>query len=527
MVAHILSLKLALLRNSLRRSTMQLVGLILGAVYGLGVLVLLLAAMFALGTQSVENISTVMVIAGSALILGWLIIPVVASGLDMTLDPARFTTYAIPMKSMLTGLALSSFIGIPGIITLLAAVGTSLALWAHPLAALVAIVCGVLGALTCMVASRAITAASSSLASSRRFKDLSGLLVLIPLIFLGPIFAFVGTGIRDFQSYFPDLASTLSWTPLGAVWAVPGEVASGNWGAAALKLLIALSSLAVLTWIWKVCLAKALVTPAHAGGGRRAGGKLGYFARFPGTPTGAVAARSMTYWFRDPRYSAGLLVAPLLPIVFAFASYQVSGGGVSGTVIAFGGALCAYLTAWGISSDISYDNSAFALHVASGVSGKADRTGRALAAGILALLLGLIYAVVGVIVSKDWGIFPAMVGLIVGVTGSSLGLASYFSARFTMNVPHPGDNPMKSRPGNNLSSALMQFGGMAGAVVLVSPEIALTGVAFATSSVLISWVALLLGLILGSLFCLVGIRLGAQLYDRRAPELLLAVSASD
>ncbi|BAS09655.1 hypothetical protein AHiyo4_30770 [Arthrobacter sp. Hiyo4] len=44
--------------------------------------------------------------------------------MDLTLDPARFTTSAIPMRQLLTGLALGGLIGIPGIATALVALAT-------------------------------------------------------------------------------------------------------------------------------------------------------------------------------------------------------------------------------------------------------------------------------------------------------------------------------------------------------------------------------------------------------------------
>ena len=116
MVAHLIRLKLNLLWNSLKRSPWQLVGLIIGGLYGLGVLVTVIVGLAVLGSGEADFIGTVVVLAGAALILGWLIIPVVGAGLDATLDPARFTTYAIPMKSRLTGLLVSSFIGVPGAI---------------------------------------------------------------------------------------------------------------------------------------------------------------------------------------------------------------------------------------------------------------------------------------------------------------------------------------------------------------------------------------------------------------------------
>jgi len=523
MVAHLLRLKLTLLRNSLKRSPMQLVGMVIGGVYGLGVLGLILVGLAALGTQDLELASTVIILGGSAVLLGWLLVPVVASGVDMTLDPARFTTFAIPMKTMLTGLALSSFLGIPAVITLLAALGTAATWWKHPGAAAAAVVCAVLAVLTCIVASRAITTASTSLASSRRFKDLSGVVVLIPLVCLGPIIAGVSTGVTNLGQYLPSLARTMSWTPLGAVWAVPADIAAGSFGAAALKFLIALATVAALAWVWKVCLAKALVTPAFHGSTRRAAGNTGFFRFFPATPTGAVAARSLTYWLRDPRYSAGLVVGLLLPLVFSFAGSS-AGGGMGVAALGFLGSFTVFLIAWSISTDISYDNTAFALHVATGVSGKADRLGRALACAVIALPLGLVYVLVGAALSGQWAYLPGTMGLALGVAGSGLGLASVFSARFTYNVALPGESPLKSKPGNNFSSVLIQLAGFAGLFILVLPELVLSIVGVSNQLPVLSWIALATGLVLGTLFFILGIVVGGRLYERRAPELLLAVS---
>src|SRR6185437_12671038 len=112
----------------------------------------------------------------------------------------------------------------------------------------------------------------------------------------------------------------------------------------------------------------------------------------------------------------------------------------------FGGAFAAFMVAWSISADISYDSTAFALHVATGLEGRADRAGRAAAAGILALPLGLLFALAGATISGNWASLPGTVGLVLGSTGAGLGLASVLSSRFTMNVPLPGESPMKSKP---------------------------------------------------------------------------------
>ena len=42
----------------------------------------------------------------------------------------------------------------------------------------------------------------------------------------------------------------ISWTPLGAAWAVPGDLAAGAWLTGAVKFVIAVATLAVL---WVLC----------------------------------------------------------------------------------------------------------------------------------------------------------------------------------------------------------------------------------------------------------------------------------
>ena len=228
MVAHLLKLKLLLLRNSLRRSTWQLVGVVLGGLYGLGLLGLIVAGLIVLGTLDLDLMRTVAVLGGSAAVLGWLVIPLVASGVDMTLDPARFVTFAVPMRQLMAGLALGGVIGIPGIVTLVAFLTLALTWIRYPAAAVAAIVCALCAVLLCIVGSRLITTAGTALSSSRRFKDLSSTVAIIPLILLGPIFAGITAGFQNSPEFAGELADILAWTPLGVFVAVPADLAAGD-----------------------------------------------------------------------------------------------------------------------------------------------------------------------------------------------------------------------------------------------------------------------------------------------------------
>ncbi|AXJ11352.1 transporter [Arthrobacter sp. PM3] len=522
MVAHLLRLKLALLRNSVRRSPWQLVGLGIGALYALGIVVLLAAGLLVLRGQEIELAQTVVVLGGAAALLGWAVIPVAISAADMTLDPARFTTFAVPMPQLLAGLALGGLIGLPGVATSLVALAT-VGTWSRNVPGAAGALAGaVLGVLSCIVLSKVVTTATAGLASSRRFKDISAVAFLIPLVLTGPIVAAVAEGIAGSGGYLPGLARTLSWTPAGAAFALGGEFAAGNYGPGAVKFLIATATLAGLTLAWQVLLQRALVTPPYAGSAKRRSGGTGLFGVLPATPAAAIAARSLYYWLRDPRYAGALVVVPLLPVLFLF---QGSQSGFYGP-LQFVGPLTAFLLAWSISSDVSYDSTAFALHVSAGVRGADDRLGRALACLSFALPVVILFSIGSFFVTGAWDKLPGVLGLSLGVLFSGLGLASVVSARYTVSVPLPGDSPFKKPPGNVAQTLAVQLGGMAVLMVLVAPEVALVAGQFITGSPVPGWTALVLGPVLGLALFVAGIRAGGAWLDRRAPELLAQLAVN-
>lgn len=522
MVAHLLRLKLTLLRNSVRRSPWQLVGLGIGALYALGLVALGVTGLLFLRLADVGLAQTVVVLGGTAALLGWAVIPVAASAADLTLDPARFTTSAVPMPQLLTGLALGGLIGIPGVATSLVALAT-VGTWSRSVpAAAGALVGAALGVLSCVVLSKVVTTATAGLASSRRFKDISAVAFLIPLVLMGPIVAGIARGIAGSRDFLTGLARTLSWTPVGAAWSLGGDLAEGSFGAAALKFLIALATLAGLGLCWKLLLQRALVTPPYAGTAKKKSGGLGLFGVFPATPTGAIAARSLSYWLRDPRYAGALIVVPLLPVLLLFQSGQTGNDGL----LLFVGPLTAFLLAWSISSDVSYDNTAFALHLSTGVRGLHDRLGRALACLVFALPVVLAFSVLPFLISGDWLLLPGVLGLSLGMLFSGMGLSSVVSARYTVSVPLPGDSPFKKPPGNVAQTMAVQFGGMGVLLLLVAPEVALMAVQLVTGSPVAGWINLLLGPVLGLVLFAAGVRLGGKWLDARGPELLAQLAVN-
>jgi ABC-2 type transport system permease protein len=214
------------------------------------------------------------------------------------------------------------------------------------------------------------------------------------------------------------------------------------------------------------------------------------------------------------------VVIPLLPVVLAFQGTQTGNYGS----LAFLAPLSAFILAWSISADVSYDNTAFALHLATGVSGVADRLGRALACMAFALPVVLVFAVGYAAFSHEWAALPGRLGLSLGILFTGLGLSSVVSARYTVTVPLPGDSPFKKPPGNVGQTLAVQFLGMAVLGVLVLPEAALLLAEALTGNALFGWLNLAAGSVLGLALFLAGVRLGGRWLDARGPDLLAQVS---
>lgn len=518
MVAHLLKLKLALLRNGFRRSPWQLVGVIIGGIYGLGLAVMLFVALFFLGDQPAEFVSAILVLGVALVTLGWAVIPVLASGVDLTLDPARFSTFTIPPRQLVAGLLLSGFIGVPGLVTLLLFAGQGLAWRSDAGTAVIGVACGVLAALTVLALSRLTVTAATALTSNRRFREAGMIALFVPLILLGPIIQTATEGIENGMSWLPGVSAVLGWTPLGSFAAVPGDVATGAWGVAGLRLLVSLAYLAVIVWAWQAVLMRALETPPQQSGGTRAVAGLGTFRIFPTTPWGAVAARCLTYWMKDPRYAMSIIMVPLIPLLIWFWSAQ----GGDYTMMLFLAPIIAVLMAFSISADVSYDNTAFSLHVLTGLRGFDDRLGRVAACAVFTVPTVLLAAILPAALLGELRLLPSILGLSLGALGAGWAVSSVASARYTYAVPLPGDNPMKTPPGSGARMAVTQLATFGMTAVLVLPEIVLHIVFLVTGQELYAWLVLGTGVVLGAGLLLLGLRLGGRWFDARVPELMQA-----
>nr|WP_297429303.1 hypothetical protein [uncultured Actinotalea sp.] len=513
MVAHLVRLKLSLLRNGLKRGVWQVVGLVLAAVYGLGVLALAVTSVVVLAvTADLELRRTALVLLGTVLVAGWWIVPLLAFGLDATLQIDRFVTFALRRRDLAVGLFLASLVGVPGLVTVLGALASGL-VWAREgPAVLVGVVGGAVGAATAVLGARVLTTLLGPALGNRRARDLIAIVAIVPLMLLGPILTGVGQGLAALQDRLPRIADVAAWTPLGAPWALGADAAAGDWGALGLRLLLVLGVLGLLVLAWDRALAASLVRRPGASSSARPASGLGLLGRVPASPTWAVAARCLTYWRRDPRYSGSVVVVPLLPVLFAFL-------GNDGLLLA-AGPVAAYLMGWAISADVAYDHTAFWTHLAAPVRGVQDRLGRVVAAAALGLPAAVVITVVGLAITGRWELALPLLALDAGVLATALGLASVASAQLVVPVPKPGESPFASPQGGSSALLLSQLAGTAALLVLAAPGVVLTLLAASTGSAGLGWAAAATSLVVGAIALAVGVQQGGVLYDRRAPYLM-------
>ncbi|MBX3088037.1 MAG: ABC transporter permease [Cryobacterium sp.] len=518
MVARFLKLKLRLLGNLFRRSPWQIFGLVVGFSYGVGTAVAAAAGLIALRLAPVELARDVVVSAGSLIVLGFLLVPLVF-GADDTLDPRSFSLFGIPTSKLSLGLAAAALIGVPALAITLVAIAQVVTWTRDAGTVLVALISMVLIVATCILGARVTTSIAALLLSSRRAREVTGLTSLLVLSAIAPLVALAVTvdWAKDGLRVLNGLAGVLAFTPLGAVWAAPAAAAGGNAGLAILFLFIAAAFLAVLWFAWSFVVSRMLVTPERVSRERPHAG-LGWFGLVPGNQAGAIAARSLSYWGRDARYRASLVIVPVIPAVMMAALYPA--GVPFHVLVLLPVPIMCFFIAWStVHNDVAFDNTAIWLHVASNIRGWADRLGRI----VPPLLLGIFVIALGTPLTV-WGygsadVAPALIGMSSCVLLVGLGLSSVISAAFPYPAVHPGAGPF-AQPQSSAGGASWVQGLSFFAVLGISiPSVWLAVLALQRGGGY-SVAALLVGLAIGLAAIIAGVYFGGKVFERRGPELL-------
>jgi ABC-2 type transport system permease protein len=516
-VEQLLRLKLRLFGNAFRRSPWQIFGLVVGLVYGVGLSLAVVTVLIGLRHASVPGAAGPVTVFGALLVVGFIVVPLVI-GVDDVLDPRKFSLFGIPTSRLTFALSISALVSIPALVVTLIAL-SQIFTWARgPLPVILAIVGAPLILATCLLCARVSTSIAAFVLADRRSRDAAGLLGIVLLFIVTLVFVllFTTNWQRQGSSILRNVASVAAWTPFGAVWDAPAEAAAGHVGPALFKLLIAIVFVGALWFAWRELIKLTLVTQPRSAEARRYRG-LGFFRFGRVTPASVIAERSFTYWIRDARYHASLIVIPIIPFVLMIPFLII---GTPAHILAlFPVPVMALFLGWSIHNDTAYDNTAIWLHVASGTRGRDDRFGRVIPPLVVGVPVIVIAAIICAPLYSSFSLLPALLGVGLGLLLTGLGLSSVGSARFPYPAVRPGDSPFAAPQAVGSASPLIQSLSFIVTLILAGPTLVLAGYAL-TFGGMWSLLALISGIVFGILFLLLGVGWGGRIFDRRAPEIL-------
>ena len=515
MAAHVLRLRFALLLGSLRGDRRVRALVTFGAVIAVTVVVCI--AVFSLVDAPVPVARAVTVLGGAALLLGFLVGPILVGAADQ-LDPRRFAVFGVDERKMPGVLTVAALISVPSLALLavyisvcIVAIGAGTP-W--PLAVLATIVT----VITTVLVSRIGMAINVLLLPERRSRELTALFALALIVIAFPVAVFLGSLRWDghVPASLAVLTTAAGFSPLAASPAFLFSVAAGDTASAWTSAIIAVVTLGLLWTVWTWLVRRLLTTTERPVASRERTG-LGWFGLLPSNAFGAIASRSLVYWLRDRRYIMNIIVVPvagvatMLPLIVAGVPVEIAALVPVPVMALFFG--------WLPHNDVAYDSTALWTHVASGVRGLPDRLGRLVPVLLVAIPVLAIAVPLSLLLSGDWSMLLPLGGLAASLLFSALGLSSIVSVVAPYAVSRPGDSPFQQPQRPTSRGAYGPAAAFLGAILLSAPTIWLfvatiiDGSAFAPATF---WVGVIVGLVV----LVAGAVIGGRIFERSGERLM-------
>jgi ABC-2 type transport system permease protein len=321
-------LKLAVTANTLRRgdvwSLLGVIGIwLISFVVGLGGGLLLAAALsFAPGSKTLVAVAV-------ALNLVWILVPIVASAIDATLDPRSFELLPLTPTELGRGLLVASAVGPGGLATLLfLLIGFGIGAWPGWSGAIVVPALTALLVLIVVVSGRLATTLVSEILGRNRV----GEIVSVVFALLAVSSVVVSMNLAPGDDAVPGLAVPgwvpwLSVLPSGSVGAAMASFGAGDWWVGLGHTAWATVGAALLVWAYGTAVTRLQTrsTTQRKTRVRADADVLGTsLTRFVPSPSVRVAAaKELRYLRRDPRLRAQLLGGFVTLLVFGFIGASV------------------------------------------------------------------------------------------------------------------------------------------------------------------------------------------------------------
>ena len=528
MVRHFVRLKLRLLANRLRtQSVIGTIGyfaiwaggVIGGVLGGLGV--------YGLGRLTDEP-GMVLILAYTAVFLGWMIIPASLTALDETLDPRRFELLPISPRRLTAGLLAAGAVA-PGAVGTL--IGLAIATYASfPVWSLAPLILtAVIVELTlCLVIARLVTTFLSNMLASRRARELATLLfgVTIGLVALIPAL-FGGGG----EGSGPDIEVTITsfswverlvWLPSGALAEAVrlGSVGEPLAGFGMVSYGIVATLVIGGAWARSV---RTMLMRAPTGGRRarkrddrnRVLALVPTWLRMPSGPILGVAAKELRYLVRDTRVRAQLIGSVVPVVVISLVSRESLSDSPYTPFLAAG---FAFLIVLGIlSNQFGVDGGSFWAYVVSSAPLSSVVRGKNLGWGLVAVPPIVIAATLLAASSGDFSFVAAAVLGSAGVllVATAIGnVTSIYGA-----YPIPESSPFGTRGASGSAFFAVLVAMMASGVLLL-PLVGLIGLPSAFMGPVAATAGAFLGLGYGALIYWAGMKVASRLLVERQDLLL-------
>jgi ABC-2 type transport system permease protein len=513
--AHVLRLRVALLLGALRGHRRGRTLFTLAVVVALTVAVCV--AVLSLVDVPVAVARTVIVLGSAAILLGFLVGPILVGAVDQ-LDPRRFAVFGVDERQMPWILVLAAFVSVPSLA--LIAVNACMCIVAIQLGTPwpAAVLMTLLGVVTSLLAARIGMAVNGLLLPERRSRELTALFALAIIVIAFPVAVFLAS--LRWEGQVPGavaaLTGTIGLTPLasssGFLFAVAAGDTDGAWAGGVIAVLTAAVLWAVWTWLVR----RALTTTDRPVSSRERTG-LGWFGLLPSNAFGAIAARSLVYWFRDRRYIMNLIVVPVagvltvLPLLVAGVPLEIA------ALIPV--PLMALFFGWLPHNDVAYDSTALWTHVASGVKGVPDRIGRLIPVLLVAVPVLAVSVPLTLLWIDDWRLLLPLTGLAASLLFAALGISSVVSVTAPYAVSRPGDSPFQQPQRPTSRGAFGPASAFLGAIALSIPTLwffVLTvsqGSEFAPATL---WAGLATGIVVLA----AGVAIGGRVFERSGERLM-------
>ncbi|MGI5161019.1 hypothetical protein [Microbispora sp. CA-102843] len=515
-------LKLSLVRGGLRGE----VGKQVGFAFSLGAALLVAVAGFGLLSLirlAPSDVALDLVSAAFAMFaVGWIVVPLMAFGLDETLDPARLALFPLTTRQLATGMLAASAAGPWPIASLAALFGGVVALAHGPGGVLLGVPAVVLQFAFCLTASRLVTTALSGVLRTRRGRDLLAvaavfgvLLFQLPNLLLNRLSD--GRLSDDPAWILASVGDVLRWTPPGLA---AHAIADGGLIGVA-ELIVVAMAVVVLGWLWIAALRHALVRPdssSQGGGSVRRSGRVPFGRFLPGGMLGAVVAKELKYAAREPRGRVNWIVALFVSVVVMFSLRGPDGWAGPPFVV---GPACLAAVVIGLQAANSFGIDGRSLWMNAVVFStprdlRTDLAGRHLAMTVIGVPLLTLVSVIAALMAGDavWALAAAPVAW--GVLGVAMGVGSLTSVTVPYTYPDRLNAFSGAAPGQGGQAFIASFAAMLATGALALPVVlpVLLG---------LTWVAVL-AVPYGVAVAWVGRRLAAGIGFARLPELLTAVS---